>query len=42
VVLAKTGLLQKFGKAIILALVSAAAAVKKFLFGKGKDSPANT
>jgi uncharacterized membrane-anchored protein len=42
VALAKTGLLQKFGKAIIVALVSAAAAVKKFLFGKGKDSPANT
>lgn len=39
-VLVKTGLLQKFGKAIILALAGAAAAVKKFLFGKGKDSPA--
>jgi uncharacterized membrane-anchored protein len=38
--LAKTGLLQKFGKAIVLAVVGAAAAVKKFLFGKGKDSPA--
>jgi uncharacterized membrane-anchored protein len=38
--LVKTGLLQKFGKAIVLALVSAAAAVKKFIFGKGKDSPA--
>lgn len=38
--LVKTGLLQKFGKAIIVALAGAAAAVKKFLFGKGKDSPA--
>jgi uncharacterized membrane-anchored protein len=38
--LVKTGLLQKFAKAIILAIAGAAAAVKKFLFGKGKDSPA--
>jgi uncharacterized membrane-anchored protein len=38
--LVKTGLLQKFGKAIVLAVVTAAAAVKKFLFGKGKDSSA--
>jgi uncharacterized membrane-anchored protein len=38
--LVKTGLLQKFGKAIVIALASAAAAVKKFLFGKDKDSPA--
>jgi uncharacterized membrane-anchored protein len=38
--LVKTGLLQKFGKAIVLALAGAAAAVKKFFFGKGKDSPA--
>ena len=38
-VLAKTGLLQKFGKAIIVALVGAAAAVKKFFFGS-KDSSA--
>ena len=39
-VLAKTGLLQKFGKAIVLALVGAAAAIKKFFFGKGKDASA--
>ena len=38
--LVKTGLLQKFGKAIIVALAGAATAVKKFFFGKGKDSPA--
>jgi uncharacterized membrane-anchored protein len=39
-VLMKTGLLQKFGKAIVLALAGAAAAVKKFFFGKGKDASA--
>lgn len=38
--LVKTGLLQKFAKAIILALAGAAAAVKKFLFGNRKDSSA--
>jgi uncharacterized membrane-anchored protein len=38
--LVKTGLLQKFGKAILVALASAAAAIKKFFFGKDKDSPA--
>jgi uncharacterized membrane-anchored protein len=40
VALVKTGLLQKFGKAIILALAGAAAAIKKFFFGKDKDSTA--
>jgi uncharacterized membrane-anchored protein len=40
-VLAKTGLLQKFGKAIVAAVVAGFAAIKKFLFGKGKDSTAN-
>ena len=40
VALAKSGLLQKFGKAIVLALAGAAAAVKKFFFGKDKDSTA--
>ena len=40
VVLAKTGLLQKFGKAILLALAAGAAVVRKFFFGKGKDSTA--
>jgi uncharacterized membrane-anchored protein len=39
-VLAKTGLLQKFAKAILVALAGAAAAVKKFIFGKGKDETA--
>jgi uncharacterized membrane-anchored protein len=39
-VLAKTGLLQKFGKAIVLALVTGLAAVKKFLFGT-KDKSTN-
>ena len=40
VVLAKTGLLQKFGKAILLALAGGVAAIRKFFFGKGKDSTA--
>jgi uncharacterized membrane-anchored protein len=40
-VLAKTGLLQKFGKAIVLALVAGVAAIRKFFFGKGKDAPAS-
>jgi uncharacterized membrane-anchored protein len=40
VVLAKTGLLQKFGKAIVLALAAGVAAIRKFFFGKGKDSTA--
>jgi uncharacterized membrane-anchored protein len=40
-VLAKTGLLQKFGKAILLALAAGVAAIRKFFFGKGKDSPAS-
>ena len=40
VALAKSGLLQKFGKAILLALAGAVAAVRKFFFGKGKDSTA--
>lgn len=39
-VLAKTGLLQKFGKAILAALAAGVAAVRKFFFGKGKDSTA--
>jgi uncharacterized membrane-anchored protein len=41
VALAESGLLQKFGKAILLALAGGVAAVRKFFFGKGKDSPAN-
>ena len=40
-VLAKTGLLQKFGKAILVALAAGVAAIRKFFFGKGKDSTAN-
>ena len=40
-VLAKTGLLQKFAKAIVLALAAGGAAVRKLLFGRGKDSPAS-
>ncbi|HEY7612736.1 MAG TPA: DUF2167 domain-containing protein [Gemmatimonadales bacterium] len=40
-VLAKTGLLQKFGKAIALALAAGVAALRKLIFGKGKDSPAS-
>jgi len=39
-VLAKTGLLQKFGKAILLGLAGCVAAVRKFFFGKSKDSTA--
>jgi uncharacterized membrane-anchored protein len=39
-VLAKTGLLQKFGKAILLGLAAGVAAIRKFFFGKGKDSTA--
>ncbi len=39
--LVKTGLLQKFGKAIVAVLVAGVAAIRKFLFGKGKDSTAN-
>jgi uncharacterized membrane-anchored protein len=39
--LVKTGLLQKFGKAIILALAAGAAWIKKLFFGKGKDQPTN-
>jgi uncharacterized membrane-anchored protein len=39
-VLAKTGLLQKFGKAILLALAGGVAAIRKFFFGKSKDSTA--
>lgn len=41
VVLAKTGLLQKFGKAIVLALAAGVAALRKLLFGRGKDSTAH-
>lgn len=37
--LVKTGLLQKLGKAIVVAVVGAVAAVKKFLFGR-KDETA--
>ncbi len=40
-VLAKTGLLQKFGKAILLGLAAGVAAIRKLLFGKRKDSTAN-
>jgi uncharacterized membrane-anchored protein len=40
-VLVKTGLLQKFGKAILVALAAGVAAIRKFLFGKGKDSTAD-
>jgi uncharacterized membrane-anchored protein len=40
-VLAKTGLLQKFGKAIVLALAAGVAALRKLIFGRGKDSPAS-
>jgi uncharacterized membrane-anchored protein len=40
-VLAKTGLLQKFGKAIVLALAAGVAAFRKLIFGKGKDAPAS-
>jgi uncharacterized membrane-anchored protein len=40
VVLAKTGIFQKFGKAIILALAAGVAAVRKFFFGKDKDATA--
>jgi len=40
-VLAKTGLLQKFGKAILVALAAGVAALRKLFFGKGKDSTAN-
>lgn len=39
-VLAKTGLLQKFGKAIVLALAAGVAAIRKLLFGRGKDTTA--
>jgi hypothetical protein len=39
-VLAKTGLLQKFGKAILVALAAGVAAIRKFFFGKSKDSTA--
>ena len=39
-VLVKTGLLQKFGKAIVVAFAGAAAAIKKLFTGKGKDSSA--
>jgi uncharacterized membrane-anchored protein len=38
--LVKTGVLQKFGKAILVALAAGVAAVRKFFFGKGKDSTA--
>jgi uncharacterized membrane-anchored protein len=34
--LVKTGLLQKFGKAIVVAVVGALAAIKRFFTGKGK------
>ena len=40
VALAKSGLLQKFGKAIVLALAAGVAAIRKFFFGRGKDSTA--
>jgi uncharacterized membrane-anchored protein len=40
-VLAKTGLLQKFGKAILLGLAAGVAAIRKLLFGKRKDSTAH-
>jgi hypothetical protein len=39
-VLAKTGLLQKFGKAILLGLAAGVAAIRKLIFGKRKDSTA--
>ena len=35
------GLLQKFGKAIVLALAAGVAAIRKLLFGRGKDAPAS-
>ncbi len=40
VALAKTGLLQKFGKAILLALAAGVAGFRKLIFGRGKDSTA--
>jgi len=38
VVLVKTGLLQKFGKLIVVALIAIAAAVKRLFFGKAKEA----